>query len=258
MRLEQKTIDELTVDDERSFRHVALHGDLHEVLRRARYKFRVAKGASWDRVLFLNLTYWSPAEGGDVLESAHIPADVVDHVAWHHLANRAFATDGAPSRDALFFAEAVASAFDLYLVGRVLGHAPDAEILATQVPRMAEVAEGAGVDEAAFEAMLEAIARDPEEAFESLRRLLFDASLALADARDVAAGAAALDRFEGSRFAPLLHHYELSNWVLFARAHASSEPDPRVRELDAELRRAPVALDVLEARWVRPALEDRA
>src|SRR6202012_2696764 len=109
-----------------------------------------------DRVLFLNLTFWDPGEQGDVLASDVIPADVVTHVAWHHLARRALDKVGAgTSADALLLGEAIASAFDLHLVGRLLGHAPDAQFLETQVPAMAEVAEAAGLDEAGFEALLE-------------------------------------------------------------------------------------------------------
>jgi hypothetical protein len=45
-------------------------------------------------VVFLNLTFWTPEEQGDVLSGERIDADVVMHVAWHHLARRALA--GAP------------------------------------------------------------------------------------------------------------------------------------------------------------------
>jgi hypothetical protein len=292
------TLDELTIDDERSFRHVALYHDLKQALRRSGYRFRVAPAGSpsvsWDRALFLNLTFWDASESGDVLVSDHIAADVVAHVAWHDLARRALdrapdATTGdvtgsapgnapgnAPNNtsgprpaakttaDGLFLGESIASAFDLYLVGRLLGHSPDAEFLETQVPAMAEAAEAAGLSEEGFEALLASIAGDPERAFEDLRELLFDAVSALFTCRGIDEAAATLDRLEEHRFAPLLHHYELSNWILYARAYAPGSPgdlapdprvcDPRVRAIDAALRSAPVSLDWLEERWVRPAL----
>ncbi|MFT3776348.1 MAG: hypothetical protein QM820_64210 [Minicystis sp.] len=251
MRFRSLTLDDLHIEDERSFRHVGLYDELKQAIRRDGYRFRVPEGepASWDRVVFLNLTYWDPGEQGDVLAAATIPADVVTHVAWHHLARRAIQSASA---DALFFGEAIASAFDLYLVGRLLGHAPDAQFLETQVPAMAEVAEAAGLDEDAFEALLQEIAADPERAFEDLREMLFDAGTSLVAARGVDEAAAVLARFDGHRFGALLHHYELSNWVLFARAHAASAlaPDPAVRAVDAALRAAPVALDWLEREWI--------
>jgi hypothetical protein len=168
----RRTVDELTIEDERSFRHVALYADLKEVLRRAKYPFRVLpeglEGRA-DRALLLNLTFWGADAGGDVLESDTLPADVVAHAAWHHLAAKALPHAGKPSVAALFLGEAIASAFDVYLVGRLLGHAPSSSFLETQVPAMAEATESAGLDEDGFESMLEAIASDPERAFADLR-----------------------------------------------------------------------------------------
>lgn len=244
-------LDALTIDDDKSFRHVALYEDLKTVLKKHEYRFRVApEPATWDRVVFLNLTFWSAAEEGDLLVIDHVAADVVAHVGWHHLAARAL---GAKSADAMFFGEAIASAFDLYLIGRALGHAPDCELLATQVPAMADVAEAAGFDD--FEGELERIANAPEAAFEELRALLFDVTTALLPVTTIDEAATTLARFEGRRFAYLLHHYEVSNWLLYARAHSASRaPDAAVRALDAELRAAPDSLALLDARWVRPAL----
>ncbi|MDB4970203.1 MAG: hypothetical protein JWN44_5892 [Myxococcales bacterium] len=255
---EERTIDELTVEDERSFLHVAPYVDLKEILRRSRYTFYVlpqTRAERWDRALFLNLTFWGA--GGDVLVGDTIPADVVAHVAWHHLANHAFARPrGRPkSADALFLGEAIASAFDVYLVGRLLGHAPKSTFLATQVPAMAEAAQAAGLSAARFEAMLQGIARDPDRAFEDLRALLCDATAALADCNDAADALRALRRFDGHRFAALLHRYELSNWILYARAYAGEARDPRVRTVDRALRRSRAPIEYLAAAWVAPALD---
>jgi hypothetical protein len=252
VKLPTRTLDDLRIDDEASFRHIALYDALKQALRRDGYRFRVAEGSSWDRVLFLNLTFWDPSEQGDVLVEPRLDADVVAHVAWHHLARAALGA-APPSAEALFLGESIASAFDLYLVGRLLGHSPDAQMLETQVPAMAEVAAGAGVDEDGFEALLGEIAADPDRAFEDLRELLFDASSALVRCTGVAEAAEALAKFDEHRFSPLLHHYELSNWVLYARAHAprAEAPDPAVRAIDQALRAAPVALDWLERTWLR-------
>ena len=121
-----RTIAELTTEDEASFRHVALYGELKEVLRRDKYTFRVlpeTASGRWDRALLLNLTFWGASVGGDVLVDDTLPADVVAHAAWHHLAAKALSEGpGVPlTADALFLGESIASAFDVYLVGRLLG-----------------------------------------------------------------------------------------------------------------------------------------
>ncbi len=256
-------IDDLVIDDEAAFRHVGLYADLKRILRGAAYRFRVLPpelDGRWDRALLLNLTFWGANEGGDTLVDRHLSADVVTHAAWHHLANRAFAGDGgaAPTAGALFLGEAVASAFDLYLVGRLLGRAPDSSFLEGQVPAMAEAAEAAGLPEDDFEELLNGIALDPELAFADLRELLSDATAALHASDTAEKALVALSRFDGHRFAPLLHHYELSNWVLYARAWARppSDIDARVEAVDRALRQAPVALEWLTTEWVVAALEE--
>lgn len=250
---DEKLLDELTIEDKRSFRHVGLYGELEEVLRRAKYRFRVLNGpleGRADRALLLNLTFWSADAGGDVLADPTIPADVVAHVAWHHLAARAVTPR---SVEGLFLGESIASAFDVYLVGRLLGHAPNSTFLATQVPAMADAALDAGLDDAGFESLLEYINADPDRAFVELRALLYDATLALYRATPATA-LTALASFDAHRFAPLLHHYELSNWVLYARAYGDATPDPRAATLDRALREEASPLDWLSAEWVTPAL----
>jgi hypothetical protein len=259
-----RTVDELEIGDEPSFGHVAIYADLKEVLRRAAYPFRVLPQTSSgraDRALFLNLTFWSADSGGDVLVDAHPEADVVAHAAWHHLAARALApgAEEPPSVEALFLGEAIASAFDVYLVGRLLGHAPRSTFLETQVPAMAETARSAGLSEAGFVRLLRGIARDPERAFADLRELLSDATRALFACRSGEQAHSALRALEGHRFSALLHRYELSNWVLYARAHGrdavrGGKPDPHARAVDRALRKAKDPLSWLVAAWVRPAL----
>jgi hypothetical protein len=251
-----RLVDQLTIGDERSFRHVGLYADLKDVLRRARYPFRVlprASAARADRALLLNLTLWRPESGGDVLVDDSIEADVVAHVAWHHLAARELAAPaGAPlSADALFLGEAIASAFDLYLVGRLLGHAPRSTFLESQVPAMSDAAHAAGLAEGDFERLLEDVAADPDRAFGDLRELLFDATRALFTCRSAEEGYAALAGFDGHRFTSLLHRYEVSNWVLYAHAYARGDGgDSRARAVDRALREASVPLDWLAVNWV--------
>jgi len=254
---EERTVDDLAIVDERSFDAIDLYRDLKAVLRKDEYVFRVLPRTSssrWDRALFLNLTYWSGIDG-DVLESPRIAADVVAHAAWHHLVTLALPR-AARSADALLLGESVASAFDVYLIGRLLRSAPRSSFLETQVSAMAESASAAGLGARAFEALLRGIAADPVGAFEGLRRLLYDATRALAACKGASEALGALAGFDSDRFAPLLHHYELSNWVLYARAYAKHARGMNrgARTLDAALRRQPDPLAWLASRWITPRL----
>jgi hypothetical protein len=255
----RRTLDELTIEDESSFRHVQLYADLKAILHHSEYSFRIlpeTPSANWDRALFLNLTYWGAAAGGDVLVDASVPADVVAHVAWHHLAASALTAPGEarPSVDALFLGEAIASAFDLYLVGRTLGHSPHSSFLATQVEAMADTAAAAGLEEPAFAELLEGVADDPERAFSSLRELLVDATSALFASHTAEDALDVVTRLESHRFGSLLHRYELANWLLYARAYGGAEPSPKVRAVEQALREATDPLKWLVDHWVQPAL----
>lgn len=259
MPMREASLDELTIDDEAAFDEVALYPRLKQALRESGHRFLLpATGTetSWDRALFLNLTFWSAEEGVDVLCEARLPADVVAHAAWHHVVSRSLAREaggaGAPSAAGLFFAESIASAFDLYLVGSLLRAAPDTDFITTQVPIMHEAATEAGLSDAAFRALLDGVCEDPARAFEELRALLFDATTALFACADARAAAAALDGYAGHRFAPLLHHYQLSNWILFARAYADGGPEraAAVRRIDEALRASNDGLAWLARHWL--------
>jgi hypothetical protein len=251
---ERCTLDQLEIEDAKSFRHIAVYGDLERILRKSGYSFRVLPEPRWDRALLLNLTYWAPDEAGDVLVDRTIPCDVVAHVTWHHLATTALKPASGPTPiSALFLGEAIASAFDLYLVGRILGRAPRSTFLATQVEAMAETADAAGLSEPDFEKLLEGVAEDPEGAFASLRQLLVDATAALVKAERSEDALGVLLGLEGHRFAPLLHRYELSNWVLYARAYGSAAPCAKTDAVERALREAKDPLAWLIENWVAPA-----
>jgi hypothetical protein len=260
-----RTVDQLRIGDERALRHVGLYADLKDVLRRARYPFQIlprsgdGRAGRTDRALLLNLTFWAADAGGDVLVDDRVEADVVAHAAWHHLAAQALPPPRSrsrrrPSASSLFLGEAIASAFDVYLVGRTLGHAPGSRFLSSQVPAMADATAAAGLSGRGFEKLLASLAADPDGAFTDLRALLFDATSALFACRTSRQAYAALARLEERPLAALLPRYELSNWVLYARAYADPSPDARVRSVDRALRRGRRSLDWLEAHWVAPAL----
>jgi hypothetical protein len=254
-------LDELIIDDDGVFETLPLYAGLKRTLREAGHRFLIPiaeGGTSWDRALFLNLTYWSAEDGADVLCDDHIPADVVAHAAWHHVVAREVALragPGAPSASALFLSESIASAFDLYLVGRLLPLAPQADFIVTQIPIMQEAAAAAGLAGPDFQALLEDICSDPERAFEDLRTLLFDVTTALARCHGATEAARAIEQREGHRFAPLLHHYQLSNWILYARAYAEDTlaRTQAVRQLDEALREANGAVKWLALNWLEPA-----
>src|SRR5215211_2962832 len=88
MSLRTVSLEQLTIDDEESLAGVPLYPRLKQAVTRSGHRFHLPAPGSrltWDRALFLNLTFWNAEAGADVLCDEHIPADVVTHVAWHHI-----------------------------------------------------------------------------------------------------------------------------------------------------------------------------
>ncbi len=247
------TLDHLTITDDRAFLQVPLYKALKAILLASKYSFRVLKKPNWDRALLLNLTFWSAEAQGDVLPSARVHADVVAHVAWHHLAHGAL-SDG--SARAMFLGESIASAFDVYLIGQLLRRGRQCSFLETQLDALAEAAKNAGTSAGRFEALLGSMAASPEAAFADLRALLMDATCALYDCKDADDAAQALAAFDKHRFSAILHHYELSTWVLHAKTHQQGKTKKHSLEVDAALRSAG-AIDWLTHQWITPALSER-
>ncbi len=190
-----------------------------------------------------------------MLVDASLPADVVTHVAWHRLAAKALSSPKTkPSVAALFLGESIASAFDLYLVGRILGHAPKSSFLTTQVLAMAETAEAAGLDEIGFAELLGSLADAPEESFASLLELLLSATEALFASLHAEAALEVVTGLESHRFGPLLHRYDLATWILYARAYGDPEASTKVSQVRRSLRDAKDPLQWLTDSWVLPAL----
>ncbi|MCA9623347.1 MAG: hypothetical protein KC731_30210 [Myxococcales bacterium] len=248
--LERRGLESLTIEDRQSFRHVGLYGALERRMRDADLVFGVLSPEESDHASLLNLAFWKPGDIAELLPDPVITADQLAHNAWHHLAVEHLG-EAARSPLGLLLAEAIASAMDVYWIGRLLGHVPDAEMLATQVPAMSEAAAAAGIDEEGFAALLSYMSEQPERAFEELRALLFDVTRSLLESEDATAAAAVLERQAEARFRPLLHHYELPTWVLFARAYGDRGVDEApVRAVDEALRAAEDPIAWLERAWV--------
>lgn len=250
MKLQVLTLDQLHIRDEAAIIGLPVYLQLKRRLITDGYRFRVPGAGDdppgWGRTVFLNLTWWNAGDAQDVLEGPEIDADVVAHVGWHHCLRAHLGADAACA-DGLFFGEAVASAFDLYLIGSALGVAEGSSLIETQVPLLVDTLADAGLDAEDAQAVIEDVAEDPVRAFEELRALLFQVGTELVQARGVDEAVERLHAVRRHRFAPLLHRFELSNWLLYARAWAGDalEPRPAVRALDAALRESPDPLGLL-------------
>ena len=251
-RFELVGLADLKIDEERTMKRVPLYARLKDALVNDGYRFRVQREGlpiDWHRALFLNLSFWSPGDNADVVVDGRLPADVVAHVAWHHLARRSLGKSGA-TVDGMLLGESIASAFDAYLIGRLLTDAPKSEFIETQVEAMSEVA---GLPEKQFAKVLEGLALDPVRSFGQLRTLLFELSTSLVRATGLDDAAGRLAAHAEHPLFPLVHHYNLSNWILHGRVYGpriKARIDPGVAGVHRELAAADSALDWLARQWL--------
>jgi hypothetical protein len=250
-------LDALRIRDARPFSHILHYAPLKQRLIDAQYTFQLLpKSANVASAQLLNLTYWgAPAEalvGGDVLTEAAIDADVVCHVGWHHMLRETLAADGDNSSSAasLFLGESVASAYDLYMLGVLMLRAPSCGFVQTQAPAIADCATASGLSKRAFAQQLQTIALDPEAAFAALRTLLFDVTTALYLAKTQAAAFTILQSVREAPYSWLLPRFELSNWVLYARAYAKKATSAAASKLNRELAITERPLELLTSRYL--------
>ena len=252
--LQQVPLSALRVEDEHDFAGISLYGRLKRVLLDAGVQYRVVAAGSelarWDHVLLLNHGFWSPEQPDDVLEGRVLTADVVAHRAWHHLVAQALG-GGARSVEGLMVGESIASAFDAYMLGSLLRDRPRAAMLETQMPAMTDAMSEAGLSEGDCSALLTRFADDPHVAFKQLMGLLYEVGTALCHCEDAEAAAAVLVAASSHPLAPLLHHYQVANWVLYSRAYASEDADgSTAAALAAELLSTEDPLSDLVERWL--------
>ena len=250
MSLQRISPADLVVDDEQSFETLAEYRALKSALLRSECPFLVTSEADGEQSSrLLNLAYWDPAEFLEVLPEAALSADQFAHNALHYCGHRALGA-AACSVEGILFVESIASAADIYWLGRLLTEDPYAGFLESQVPAMSEAAESAGVAADEFAGLLQAAAADPSAAFGALRRTLFDTAIALVNATSVDEADEVLRAEAEQPWSALRHHYALSNWVLFARINGDKGAEnDAVRSADKRLRESEDPMTDLASMW---------
>ena len=248
-------LSDLIVPDEAAYEDFPLWAKLKARLVEQEVEMYLADPASsnrhWADTALINHTVLLPRGATEILHDRNVPADALMHTAWHHAGVEAMGALSS-SAEGLLLGESVASAFDAFVVGTLLRtESEHPSALDTQVPAMAEAAAAGGGSPEDFEALLHRMAEDPEGSFEELRELLFDVSMGLLRADGVDAADEVLSNVHGHVFAPILHHYDLSIWVLYARAFGKDlKAHASLRKIDVALREESHPLAWLESHWL--------
>lgn len=183
------------------------------------------------RARLVNLLAWDPSDHLEYLDNNSIEADQVLHFAMHQLAEH---TWGSARAVDLITAEALASAVDIYLLGKLAEAGEEPGFLIDTLDSWGFFYEQYA-DEDRLKQLLQNMIDDPFASFQRLTRFLIKATLPLLRLNDGTALSKHLAECEAEDFYPLLHHYNVTNWVLAVRARGlpvgQDQPDPRLEDL---------------------------
>lgn len=161
----------------------------------------------------LNLLQWNAHEALEYVDGDGPFADQVVHYALHMLLDRRYGSDHP---QAMLFAEAVASAADFYLLGKLISAGVDCDFVADSLDSFGSYYAQYG-DEDFLETLLQRCSFHPWRTMGEVARYLFDSVVPLITIEDPAKAGTFLLGLQDDPLYPLLHHYHITNWVLTLR-----------------------------------------
>lgn len=171
----------------------------------------------------VNLLHWDASENLEYLDGEGVLADQIIHFAVHHVMNRFNQCNTAKG---MLFAECMASAADVYLVGKLSQAGEETDFLQDTLESFSTYYEMYAVDETHLELMLSTILEQPFKAMMDLANYLFQFGSALLGAQP---DLEKLIQLQEHFSYPLVHHYNISNWILTIRSkfpgYDDAEPD---------------------------------
>lgn len=240
MSLEQTPFHDLPVLEADSFEraNVEALGLLCDWLRDRDLKFTLFPD-SRGRARLLNLMDWNVQSGHEYLDGDAIFADQVLHVGLHHAVDACLEKSAA----AMLFAEALASASDLYALGMLSKAGEETDFVADTMESFAAFYEMYG-EEQQLERLLKRTTRDPYKAMLEVCNFLYDTLLPMLYPAQAHTAIEVLAKAETSDLYPLLHHFNTSNWVfLIRRAFDQLSGEAAVEGLRKQLSKGPAAFN---------------
>ena len=211
------TLEEMAVVEEDAFRRAGLDllGHSRRMLKDLRIA-RVPEGRGIARLV--NLLQWDVGEHMEYLDGEVVAADQVVHFAMHHIWDQKLGSDH-PLK--MLFAECMASASDIYLVGKLSHAGEETDFLADTLESFGSYFEMYSSEEELEELVIQVVEEPFETMIEAARYLFELGSCLLEQVIDMDK----LILFQDHLFYPLAHHYNISNWVLTIRNRFPNNPD---------------------------------
>jgi len=169
----------------------------------------------------LNLVHWDVATHLEYLDERAVYADQLCHFAAHQLID---ALLGSRDPYALLFAEAFASALDFYLLGKLIQAGEETGFLIETIESFTTYYELYDSEDQ-LELVLTRTGEAPFTLMAEVADYLFQCAILLMSKADPGEIMQALGWLAEGPLYPLVHHYNVSNWVLAIRVRCPA-PGP--------------------------------
>ena len=171
----------------------------------------------------INLAHWQVDHHLEYLDEAAVNADQLIHFAAHQVMACVL---GCEDAHALLLAETFASALDLFLLGKLIGAGEETEFLVETVESFGAYCDLYGKGPVQLEALLTRIRDDPFASMAAAADYLYRVAEILLTSQVVAETAAGLAALASDPLYPLIHHYNVVNWVLAIRVRYPTIGEP--------------------------------
>lgn len=193
-----------------------------ELLRAHRVAF-VAMENGNGLARLVNLLFWRAGERREYVDGSALYADQVIHLALHQLVDTLVSR--SHPRGSLF-AECLASASDVYLLGKLMGGGEETDFLRDTLASFGTYYEMYAHGEGDLERIIRQLRDDPFAAMTGLASFLEFFCLTLLESDTGEEARQKLLPLTTHRFYPLVHHYHTANWVLSLRNRFTGAAPP--------------------------------
>ena len=167
----------------------------------------------------VNLLQWDVGQQREYLDGDIVAADQVVHFALHQIWDKKI---GSAHPHTMLFAECMASASDLYLLGRLSQAGEETDFLMDTLESFGSYYEMYGTEEQLEELVTRIVEAPFETMIEAAAYLYHLGCRLLEPSTDMGA----LLEFQDHLMYPLAHHYNISNWILTIRNRLPQNPAP--------------------------------
>ena len=171
----------------------------------------------------VNLVHWEVANQVEYLDEECVAADQLVHIAAHQVVAEIL---GSHHPHALLQAETFASALDLYLLGKLILAGEETDFLIETIESYASYCDLYGQGPAQLESLLRRIQTSPFVSLVEAATYLFQCTETLLENNDIGQATQRLGQLARDPLYPLVHHYNIANWVLALKARQPEHKDP--------------------------------